>query len=118
MALASSAEVQDALYPDFAAKGDELVNDYDDALSEVKNQFTLTTSQIHALEKLNTYLDIHSGSNYAEMYLSTTALYSDARWVEIRALAKELIESMGWQYEPPTKNQATYINENGVIKNT
>ena len=35
MALAAPASVQDALYPDFVAKGDELVLDYSNALSAI-----------------------------------------------------------------------------------
>jgi hypothetical protein len=109
MTLASSAKVQDSLYPDFVAKGDELVLDYDDALREVDIKSKLNTKQKTALNKLDAYLTEHSGEEYEEMYCDSASLYTDSRWEQIRELATTFIASMGWQYELPSKSNAVYV---------
>ena len=118
MALASSAEVQDSLYPDFVAKGDELVLDFDEALNKVDIQSELNEVQKIALHKLDAYLERNAGVGFEEMYCDTASLYKDSRWEQIRILAKEFIETMGWPYEKPRKNNAIYVNKDGSIKNT
>jgi len=118
MALASSAEVQDSLYPDFVAKGDELVLDYDEALNEYDIKLQLNEDQMVSLSNLEAYLEEHSGSEFEEMYCNSGSLYNDPRWEEIRVLAREFIESMGWQYQAPAKNDAVYVNTKNVVKNT
>lgn len=118
MALASSAEIQDSLYPDSVAKGDELVLDYDEALKEIDLQAKLNEAQKAALNKLESYLNEHSGKDYEEMYCDTTSLYNDSRWEQIRRLAMEFIVSMGWQHELPSKNKAIYVDENDSKNNT
>ena len=118
MALASTAEVQDSLYPDFVAKGDELVFDYDEALNKTDVQSKLNVIQEAALHDLETYLEMNAGKNYEEMYCDTDSLYNDPRWEKIRKLTNVFIESMGWSYEKPKKNNSIYLNKEGSTKNT
>ena len=118
MALASAAVVQDSLYPDYVAKGDELVLDYDEALKEIDIPSKLSKEQKSALNSLEKYLEEHSGEGFEEMYCETSSLYIDSRWDQIRKLALEFIKSMGWQYEVPNKNRAIYVDNKNCSKNT
>lgn len=118
MALAAPAEVQDWLYPDFTAKGDELVLEYSQALGESDIVGTLTSSQLDALKNLEQFLTTHSGKDYVEMYCETNSLYTDPRWEKIREYARRLIAKMGWQYEHPARNGALYVSSSEAGKNT
>lgn len=117
MALASSAEVQDALYPDFVAKGDELVLDYEEEFEKLDLNSVLNKQQREALEKLDRFFLEHAGEKFIDMYCDNSALYNDSRWNTIRHLANEFINAMGWQYVQPVNNNATYIDENSVTEN-
>ena len=118
MALAAPASVQDALYPDFVAKGDELVQAYSNALSAINIKQELDEKQQDVLGVLEDYLTVNAGEEFATMYCDTSALYTDSRWEEIRGLAKAFIKVMDWTYSAPEKNQATYLNAEFSQKNT
>lgn len=109
LALAASPEVQDSLYPDFTAKGDELVLDFGESFETVE-LCKLTTAQAEALKSLDNFLTAHSGEAFSDMYLDVHSLYSDPRWDEIRKLASVAIEALGWPVELPRKNSAIYVN--------
>jgi hypothetical protein len=117
-ALSAPAEIQDKLYPDFVAKGDELVLDYEEAKQECDFESSLSHQQLSAYRDLEDFLDQHAGKKYEEMYLETESLYKDARWHSIRTLAKNLLDAMHWVYQPPESNGSIYVSENEAGRNT
>lgn len=107
-ALASTPEIQNSLYPEFTCKGDELVLEFDDALLSIQiESFPLLAKT--ALDELNKFLDVHSGPDYEEHYCNNELLFTSDVWKQIRQLANELIESLGWTYNVPAKSGAIYV---------
>jgi hypothetical protein len=110
-ALASEADIQDALFPDFAAKGDELVLEFDEWRNNV-NTASFTEHQLAAIKQLDDYISSHSGKAFAELYLDTRQLYSHEHWVKVRGLAQQVIKAFGWAYQKPTPPSAIYMGKN------
>ena len=108
MALASPAEVQQRLFPDFACKGDELVVEFGEALVEAEGQ-TLPPGAASALQALDAWLTRCSGEAYADHYLDNDALDTSPLWIEIRVLAARVVEAMGWVYERPSPADSVYV---------
>jgi hypothetical protein len=101
-ALASPAEVQYRLYPDFTAKADELVLDFDDAFAVVL-AFDLTDAQGQALKALDAKLSAMSrnGAEFTDELWSESALGASEHWSVVRALARSVLGAFGWASEPP-----------------
>ena len=110
-ALASEAHIQDALFPDFAAKGDELVLEFEEWRNKV-NVASFTQSQLAAIKQLDEYILSHSGEAFAELYLDTQQLYSNEYWAKVIQLAQQVIEAFEWAYQMPTPPNAIYIGKN------
>jgi|ETN07SMinimDraft_1059922.scaffolds.fasta_scaffold220912_1 hypothetical protein len=104
MALAASAKVQEALYPSFAAVGDELVLEFSECLDDLKVS-DLTPKQVASIEALDVFINQHSGAQFSAMYLESSALFDDPNWEEIRSLAKLVAEEMGWSSTEPIKQK-------------
>ncbi|RXE88253.1 hypothetical protein DRB05_03765 [Pseudoalteromonas sp. A757] len=104
MALAASAKVQEALYPSFAAVGDELVLDFGECLDNLKVS-DLTLEQVASIEALDAFIIQHSGTQFSAMYRENSALYEDPNWDEIRSLAKLVAKEMGWSLTEPVKQK-------------
>ena len=49
-----------------------------------------------------------SGPAHAELW-TDEALHADPRWGEVRALAEQLIQAMGWPADPPPQDRAVYV---------
>lgn len=104
MALAASAKVQEALYPSFAAVGDELVLEFGECLDNLKVS-DLTPEQAASIEALDVFIIQHSGAQFSAMYLENSALYEDPNWDEIRSLAELVAKKMGWSLTEPVKQK-------------
>lgn len=104
MALASSPQVQEALYPSFAAIGDELVLEFGECLDDLKVS-DLTPKQVASIEALDVFINQHSGAQFSAMYLENNALYEDSNWDKIRSLAKLVAKEMGWSLTEPAKQK-------------
>ena len=106
-ALASPPLVQDGLFSDDITKGEELVAQYDEALEASENDLDLNEEQLQAFEKLEDFLDENTGEEFVDLYYLTASLYNDKRWEQIRSLSKEIIQTMGWEYEMPKAGEFT-----------
>jgi hypothetical protein len=104
-ALASPAEIQAGLFPDFVHTSDELMLDFDNFCSVVVTYAgELKTSQIAAVEVLNRHLD-----TYPESAEGVEALKSHAFWAKARELALQALDSFGWQYETPPRRDHEFV---------
>lgn len=110
-ALASDAAIQDALFPSFAAKGDELVIEFGDWLESVNLSF-FTTEQQLAIKRLDDFIIGHSGEAFSVLYTDNSQLYKNEYCAEVRRLACELINEMHWQYKIPQPPNAIYVGRN------
>ena len=113
--FASSADVQVDSYPEGVCVGDESALDFDEALRSARTE--LAPNQIQAVERLDEYILSVSGADFEDLWLDQTKLRFDERWETIRSLAKEMLVEMGWQYETPVKNVATYVFADSVVEN-
>ncbi|WMW80078.1 hypothetical protein RF679_15700 [Undibacterium cyanobacteriorum] len=109
-ALASEAHIQEALFPNVAAKGDELVLEFDEWRNKV-DMVSFTQLQLATIQQLDAYILSHSGEAFAELYLDTQHLYSSDYWIKVRELAQQVIEAFGWVYQIPIPWRAIYIGE-------
>ena len=104
MALSASAKAQKALYPSFAAIGDELVLEFGECLDNLKIS-DLTPEQAASIEALEVFIIQHSGKQFSAMYLENSALFEDPNWDVIRLLAKLVAKEMGWSLTEPVKQK-------------
>nr|WP_315485663.1 hypothetical protein [uncultured Undibacterium sp.] len=110
-ALASEAHIQDALFPDFDAKGDELVLEFDEWRNKV-DMASFAQNQLATIKQLDEYILSHSGEAFAELYLDTQQLYSNEYWVKVRQFAQQVIEAFEWASQMPTPPNAIYLGKN------
>ena len=113
--FASSADVQVDSYPDDVCVGDELALGFDEAFRKVKTE--LAPNQLQAVERLDEYISSISGADFEDLWLDQAKLRIDERWETIRSLANEVLAEMGWQYETPMKDSATYVFVDSVVEN-
>jgi hypothetical protein len=101
-ALALPAAVQLELYPDGAAKADELALDFDHFQLCVRDNYggDLSERQRRLLDRLDQELEEMSGAQNASLW-TEEALRKAPEWEHIRVLAKEALESFGWEVNPP-----------------
>lgn len=114
-ALASSPEVQVDLYPDFVCKGDELILDFDEAYARGESISSLSNSQRIEFEKLDKFIESHSGEQFQKLYTDQNQLFSNQFWKQVREMAIKCIEVMGWEYRVPLKSDAIYIRGASVV---
>lgn len=107
-ALAAPPDTQLGIYPDFVCKADELALDFDDwfAMSE---RF-LSAKQIGALEPIMSLLDGMSGPGGP---WSEEDLRTDARWEQIRGLAKRALRVFKWPIEQPPTSPDVFVPFDG-----
>jgi hypothetical protein len=118
-ALAQPASMQVSLFPDFAVVGDELALQFEGALVAYRSSAPAPLStQAVALELLDGYLSQLSGPENSSFWDDPSALPSDARWQRVRDLAQAVLSAFDWPDEPPPRDGATYVGENGVVHNT
>lgn len=117
-ALAQPAAVQRALFPSFAVVGDELVLEFDDALRGWRaEQRTATEAQLATLSELECLIEHLSGPLNEDFWLDPVQLDVDARWEDLRLLARAACAAFGWPVQIPDKNGAVYVNATTTVRN-
>lgn len=109
--LSQSAESQVALLPPVAEFADEFALDHETAWESFKasDEFQLLDpSQLRALEALDRKLEVMSGPENSELWALPSLAACDA-WEEVRRLASEALELMGWRSGPPSSSTAIYV---------
>ena len=117
LALASTAEVQLALFPSGVCIGDELVSDFDRHKQAFLASQETTAPQRHALDALEAFIAELSGPHNVVFWCDPEPLTEDPRWEQIRELSRAALQSLGWEYSLPIKNGATYAFFDRVEEN-
>lgn len=110
-ALAQPAEIQLALFPDFACKADELALNFEDGLYElVGRERHVSAEQRTAINHLDSLVRAMSGEQNSEFW-TEEALRSHETWNEIRTRAKLVASAFGWSVDVPPPTSGIYISE-------
>lgn len=108
-AFAQNSEVQKSLFPDFVNVADELAVEWEIALDEVNENTDLTEEQRLVVKVLDDYMLSISGPANIQ-YWNNDALCHSTEWNNMRILARNILTVMGWDFVPPPKSDAIYIN--------
>ncbi|MBA2304733.1 MAG: hypothetical protein H0W08_19160 [Acidobacteria bacterium] len=104
-ALAVPPSEQLALFPDYAAKVDDLAVDFDKWASVIRTNYEtdLTSTQTESLTAIERRLSLISrlGTEYDPDIWTEAALGKDEYWAAIRTLAATALEAFGWSVESP-----------------
>ena len=92
--LASNAQTQLSLYPDFTDKAFEIIDDFDNWYNATKwrDDIGLTTARSYALEKLYKSIECMNTDRIEEEHVA-----SGKDWEELRILAKACLSVWGWE---------------------
>ena len=105
-ALAASADIQLQLIPDYLWGVDELAIEFDQWYQVMKRRRTIfSKKQRSILEDLNKKLDEISGPENLRYWMEDT-VRTDIAWEDIRLLAKNALDAMGWPLEDPLKKRS------------
>ncbi len=104
-ALASPAEVQLDLFPDFLWKVDVMAIEFDQWYQNImRRSYLFTKKQKSLLEELNSLLDEISGPENSDLWLEES-LRTNAIWEKIRILAQSALKALGWSIDKSQKQQ-------------
>jgi hypothetical protein len=107
-ALAMPASDQLSLFPQVAAKADELALDFDHWASVVNDNYAeeLSSVQIDALAVISQTFKTMSGhaADFEAELWTEDAVRSSSHWDDIRRLAANALEAFGWPLERPSRN--------------
>ena len=106
-ALGMPADVRVSLFPDLAAVGDELVLEWEDARQLALAHIELSREQTDAMGLLDEYVEALSGK-HMDFWLDRESLFQDARWQDIRVLAKKTLYAFRWPAEESVSSGAMY----------
>jgi hypothetical protein len=113
-ALAQPADVQRALFPEFAAAGDELAIEFDEALKDFESHGTAPSLvQAEAIRELDVYLEALSGPAHSDFWDDL----GDCRWERVRSLAASILVAFDWSNERPPKDGSVYVSGEEVVRN-
>lgn len=102
-ALAAPADVQLQLVPDHLWGVDELAIEFDQWYQVIKRRRTMfSKKQRTILEDLNKKLDEISGPENLRYWMEDT-VRTDIAWEDIRNLARNALDAMGWPHQEPLK---------------
>lgn len=105
-ALAAPADIQLQLIPDYLWGVDELAIEFDQWYQVIKRRRTMFSKrQRSILEDLNKKLDEISGPENLRYWMEDT-VRNDIAWEDIRLLAKNALDAMGWPLENPLKKRS------------
>ncbi|AXH62568.1 hypothetical protein ABN306_20915 [Providencia huaxiensis] len=107
-AFMQPSDTQMRLFPDFVNVADQLAVEWEIALDDI-NYELLSIEQSSAIKELDDYMLSISGSNNIHFW-NNEALSSYIEWENMRALARNVVVSMGWSESPPPEDNAIYIN--------
>jgi hypothetical protein len=109
--LASDAEVQAGVFPDFVQVPDELALNFDDAFQlsdQLEASGQLTRQQVEALERIDKLLEEMTGRHETALW-TLEALRGSREWQAIRAEARSALGALGVGMGPPSTEGITYI---------
>jgi len=105
-ALAAPADIQLQLLPDYLWGVDEIAIEFDQWYQVIKRRRTIfSKKQRSILEDLNKKLDEISGPENLRYWMEDT-VRNDIVWEDIRLLAKNALDAMGWPHEEPLKKRS------------
>jgi hypothetical protein len=105
-ALAAPADIQLQLIPDYLWGVDEIAIEFDQWYQVMKRRRTIfSKKQRSILEDLNKKLDEISGPENLRYWMEDT-VRNDIAWEDIRLLAKNALDAMGWPLEDPLKKRS------------
>ena len=109
-ALASSADLQCKLFPDFVCKADELALDFDHWYLCAKTNYSddLSETQKAALSAVNNAFDLMSGLENKDCW-TEDALHLRPEWEQIRVLARDTLGAFGWSLETPPSYASEFV---------
>ena len=111
-ALASNAETQRSLFPDFVCKAEELALDFDHWSEVVVSACGLkfADDQAEAVRAVDRRLMAMSlgGAEFDEELWTDEALGGRPQWDELRSLAGAALASFGWPMETPPRGRSLY----------
>lgn len=101
-ALAQPADLQLQLYPSFVCHADELALEFEEhyALVLALPEDTMSLEQRSAIAGLDEFLSSMSGERNADLWTEHGLRYA-AEWNRVRALARDILQAMGWPDVPP-----------------
>jgi hypothetical protein len=107
-ALAMPADVQIALFPEFAQKADELALDFDNFRQAVVTNMesSLSDEQRDLLATIDVQLDMMSRAQDANLW-TEDALVRRPEWQSVRELASAALEAFDW----PVVRPPSYAHE-------
>lgn len=98
--LANAGSEQLALFPDHAAKPDELAWAIEHWATIIRRTYEsdLSETQAGAMEAVEKKLKTmsHDGAEFGADLWTETALRSSEHWIEVRALAAATLDAFGW----------------------
>jgi len=108
-AFAQDSDVQKSLFPDFVNVADELAIEWEIALDDVNENAELTEEQRLVIRVLDDYMLSISGPVNIQ-YWNNYALCHSTEWRNMREMARNILNIMGWEFIAPPKSNAIYIN--------
>lgn len=105
--ISSDFSVQERVLPDFVHVPDEVLNSFPiDSLHTIYNEGLITDEQLAQLREFDSLLDeVELPSDYEEML---EAMSSGQEFKELRAKARQLLQTLGQEYKEPQIN-AVYV---------
>src|SRR5262245_23627157 len=94
-ALAQPPDVQPTLFPDFVVVADELALEFDNWYRATIWRDGFTTAQKSALAAVDQFLAQMSDAKNSELW-QIEALINRPEWQQVRQLAVEALQSLGW----------------------
>jgi len=109
--LASQAEIQLRLLPEFVCKADELALEFDHWREVTLDNYgnDLTPDQASGITALDEKLS--SLTNDGAQHWTDDAIRFSSDWQIVRRLAARVLEAFGWPLENPTSHTNEYISE-------
>jgi hypothetical protein len=116
-ALASSGEAQISLFPDFVCVGDEMANDFGDALDAYRRSNPASDDRTRALSDLDAHIDRLAASADDDLWSDPERLRKDPAWERTRELARNALRAFEWPDEVPARNGAVYVAADRSVRN-
>jgi len=106
--LATAGSEQRALFPEYAAKADDLAFDFDHWASHVRGSYEeeLSAPQTESLAAIEEKLATISrdGAEFDVELWTEAALRGSEHWADVRRLAASALDAFDWPIQPPAPN--------------
>lgn len=105
--VASNAEIQINVFPNYVNKPDEVALTYDEVISsinELVSNNVISIDQYNKLININDYFDSYPINEWTEK-----SMYSSEYWKKSREMALELLSGLNLQYSLPNLFWINYV---------